>query len=43
MYFLNYNLFSCYLNIFTFIISDLMKEILINLDLYFESYEYSNF
>ena len=48
MYFLNKNLFSYYLNIMIFtnidnLISDRMKQIWINLELYFESYEFSNF
>ena len=44
MYFLINNLFSCYLNILIDnLISDLMKQIWINLELYFESYEFSNF
>ena len=47
MYFLNKNLFSCNLNNLIFrtidnLISDPMKKIQINLELYFESYEFSN-
>ena len=48
MYFLNKNLFSSYLNNWIFkmidnLISDLMKQIWINLELYFESYDFSYF
>ena len=47
MYFLNENLFSCYLNISNFrmidnLISDPKKLIWINLEFYFESYEFFN-
>ena len=46
--FLNTNLLSCYLLNLTFrmidnFIYDPMKQIWINLELYFESYEFSNF
>ena len=44
MYFLNKNLFSCYLNNFIDnLIYDPTKHIWINLELYFEIYEFSNF
>ena len=48
MHFLNKNLFSCYLLNLTFkmidyLNSDEVRQIWINLELHFESYEFSNF